>query len=111
MVSNIFSDKTGTLTRNEMKFVQFEVEGRMYHIPYPAQQQQQQQQENAAGPSSHLLDKDLVLQEVKKASASGAVSMLERFITCLTTCHTVIRESDGTYRAESPDELALVQGK
>lgn len=26
------------------------------------------------------------------------------------TCHTVVRESNGTYRAESPDELALVQG-
>lgn len=29
---------------------------------------------------------------------------------CLTACHTVIREKDGTYRAESPDELALVEG-
>ena len=29
---------------------------------------------------------------------------------CLTTCHTVVREKSGTYRAESPDELALVEG-
>ena len=32
MVSNVFSDKTGTLTRNEMKFVNFVVEGRMYDV-------------------------------------------------------------------------------
>ena len=32
------------------------------------------------------------------------------FVRCLATCHTVIREKDGTYRTESPDELALVLG-
>lgn len=32
------------------------------------------------------------------------------FLRGLMTCHTVVRESNGTYRAESPDELALVQG-
>jgi len=32
MVSNVFSDKTGTLTRNEMKFVNFVVEGRMFDV-------------------------------------------------------------------------------
>lgn len=35
---------------------------------------------------------------------------LFNFLRCLMTCHTVVRESNGTYRAESPDELALVQG-
>ena len=35
LISNIFSDKTGTLTRNEMKFVTFVVNGKMYDIPYP----------------------------------------------------------------------------
>lgn len=31
-VSNIFSDKTGTLTRNEMKLVNFVVNGKMYNV-------------------------------------------------------------------------------
>ncbi len=31
-------------------------------------------------------------------------------LRCLTACHTVVREKNGTYRAESPDELALVEG-
>jgi phospholipid-translocating P-type ATPase (flippase) len=37
-------------------------------------------------------------------------TILYHFMLCLTTCHTVIREKSGTYRAESPDELALVEG-
>ena len=32
LVSNIFSDKTGTLTRNEMKFVQFFVDEKLYDV-------------------------------------------------------------------------------
>lgn len=35
---------------------------------------------------------------------------LKDFLRCLTTCHTVVREKTGTYRAESPDELALIEG-
>jgi magnesium-transporting ATPase (P-type) len=35
---------------------------------------------------------------------------LYRFFESLCVCHTVIREKDGTYRAESPDELALLKG-
>ena len=36
-VSNVFSDKTGTLTRNEMKFVKFIVDGKMYDIQPPTE--------------------------------------------------------------------------
>lgn len=32
------------------------------------------------------------------------------FLRALMVCHTVVRESNGVYRAESPDELALVEG-
>jgi phospholipid-transporting ATPase len=87
LVSNIFSDKTGTLTRNEMKFVQFIVEGRMFYVN----------------------DQAALLDQLKKQSNVGN-SLVYQFLLCLTTCHTVIREKNGTYRAESPDELALVEG-
>mmetsp|Transcript_4746 Transcript_4746/g.4793 ORF Transcript_4746/g.4793 Transcript_4746/m.4793 type:complete len:1124 (-) Transcript_4746:25-3396(-) len=87
LVSNIFSDKTGTLTRNEMKFVQFIVDEKLYHV----------------SPDSDLLHS---LQSDHNASQSK----IYQFLLCLTTCHTVIREKNGTYRAESPDELALVEG-
>jgi phospholipid-translocating P-type ATPase (flippase) len=50
-----------------------------------------------------------LLADMKKQSAASD-SILYQFMLCLTTCHTVIREKSGTYRAESPDELALVEG-
>ena len=87
MVSNIFSDKTGTLTRNEMKFVKFVVGGKIYDV-----------EENSS------LVTDLC------HTPNYTLSDLYNFFFCLATCHTVIREKNGTYRAESPDELALVEG-
>lgn len=86
LVSNIFSDKTGTLTRNEMKFVQFIIKGRSYHVA-----------ENSP----------LLKQLQSKRDYNDPIYL---FLLCLATCHTVIREKNGTYRAESPDELALVEG-
>ncbi len=87
VVSNVFSDKTGTLTRNEMKFVKCIVEGTMYDV----------------GPNS-------TLGSTLRSFKNKEESVLYHFLLCLTTCHTVIREKNGTYRAESPDELALVEG-
>ena len=123
MVSNIFSDKTGTLTRNEMKFVKFVVDGKLYDVPHG------EQDEEYSGRKSKVID------QIKHQTHNGTMSMnmnddtqtshppppppsvvlnlnkkMFDFLLCLTTCHTVVRESDGTYRAESPDELALVQG-
>eukprot|EP00606_Chrysophyceae_sp_TOSAG23-5_P000761 GSChrysophyteH2.ASY1.ANO1.1337.1 assembled CDS len=88
MVSNIFSDKTGTLTCNEMRFVKFVIDDVMYDVE-PAR--------DAPRPADNLLGTHLPKN-------------CFNFLRCLATCHTVIREKDGTYRAESPDELALVEG-
>ena len=43
-------------------------------------------------------------------NGSSAQKKLYDFLRCLITCHTVVRERTGAYRAESPDELALVEG-
>lgn len=83
MVSNVFSDKTGTLTRNEMNLIKFVINGTTYDV----------------APSSG-----------GKGSYGANEEAFYEFFRCLTTCHTVVREKSGTYRAESPDELALVEG-
>ena len=90
MVSNIFSDKTGTLTCNEMRFVKFVIDGEMFDVDATPETKVP----SNALPGTHLPKSD----------------KMYNFLRCLTTCHTVIREKDGTYRAESPDELALVEG-
>ena len=86
MVSNIFSDKTGTLTRNEMVFRRAYVSGEMITV--------------AADSPTIKINRD---------NADFKQTELYAFLRCLATCHTVVREEDG-YRAESPDELALVEG-
>lgn len=102
MVSNVFSDKTGTLTRNEMNLVKFVINGTIYDV----------QDDQDSGVSQEELKTD--------RGKEGADAYLNQFgankrsfadfFRCLATCHTVVREKTGTYRAESPDELALVEG-
>jgi phospholipid-transporting ATPase len=89
MVSNIFSDKTGTLTRNEMKFVKFIVDGKLHEVDVTMQDKEAQ---------------------ALMASKGWLKSKEFEFMRCLVTCHSVVREKTGKYRAESPDELALVEG-
>lgn len=148
MVSNIFSDKTGTLTRNEMKLVKFVVDGRIFDVKYDAPATPVSPAEKDSKAKGGDLDavQELSIGSVSSASNSapasekkkdkknrhggvdaptGPASILSQFgssldakttelfgdfFRCLTACHTVIREKDGTYRAESPDELALVEG-
>jgi phospholipid-transporting ATPase len=95
LVSNIFSDKTGTLTRNEMKLVKFIVDGQIYDIGTEIVSHGQ----TVKSPVVTML-----------ADKKGKGAKIYDFMQCLTVCHTVVRQKDGTYRAESPDELALVEG-
>jgi magnesium-transporting ATPase (P-type) len=91
-VSNIFSDKTGTLTRNEMKLVKFVIDGQTYDVDYNSNKSKEYREKS-----------DILSQFGPKKD-----KFLD-FFRCLTTCHTVVREKTGVYRAESPDELALVE--
>eukprot|EP00981_Chlorochromonas_danica_P006961 scaffold1507_cov158-Ochromonas_danica.AAC.30 len=95
-VSNVFSDKTGTLTRNEMKLVKFVLNGVVYDVPNLSADEQQAVSNKSA---NEIL-----------AQFGPNKDLFKEFCRCLVTCHTVVREKSGKYRAESPDELALVEG-
>lgn len=97
MVSNIFSDKTGTLTRNEMKLVKYVIDGVIYDIEWLPN-------------AGKVIDETREHAQIPSGLSPTSAQKLHDFMRCLTTCHTVIREKDGTYRAESPDELALIEG-
>ncbi|KAH9260752.1 hypothetical protein BASA81_001219 [Batrachochytrium salamandrivorans] len=99
-VEFLFSDKTGTLTKNEMTLKRVSVNGIIY------------------GPKLLELDAG---EEVHDATSFSPPPPLEdllndseadRFLTCVSICHTVqiSQDADGAYRAESPDELALCEG-
>ena len=109
LVSNIFSDKTGTLTRNEMKLVRFIVDGMSYDAVNGSRHPVGQ---------SHKEEKAIDVASVAKQCRGGVSGdgisqgsgSLYDFLRCLMICHTVILEKSGGYRAESPDELALIDG-
>uniref|UniRef100_A0A182HNH8 Phospholipid-transporting ATPase n=1 Tax=Anopheles arabiensis TaxID=7173 RepID=A0A182HNH8_ANOAR len=96
MVKYVFSDKTGTLTRNVMEFKKCSVAGSIYSIEdTPAQ--------------SRLVQN--ILNNHRTAPT------LREFLTLMAICHTVIPEkqpgdsmNDIQYHAASPDERALVYG-
>ena len=96
-IKYVFSDKTGTLTRNIMEYKKCSVAGVMYDP------------ERETG--ARLEHKDLV-ENMK--SGQHSPEMIRDFLNLLTVCHTVIPErgEDGQvkYNAASPDEKALVEG-
>jgi len=96
-IKYVFSDKTGTLTRNVMVYKKCSVAGIMYDP------------EREYG--ERLAHKDLI-ENMKKGANSP--EMISEFLTLLSICHTVIPEEneDGSvhYNAASPDEKALVEG-
>ncbi|EAY06606.1 phospholipid-translocating P-type ATPase, flippase family protein [Trichomonas vaginalis G3] len=81
-VDHIFSDKTGTLTENIMRFVQLSARGSIYDV---------------------VTDKERVKMLVSKKTERNLLEIL----AAIPVCSTVICTEDG-YSSESPDEEALV---
>lgn len=92
-VKYVFSDKTGTLTRNVMEFKRCAI-GIEVYTP------------------SETMESSLLVQHYKQNHKNA--ELLKEMLILLSICHTVIPEktSDGNilYHAASPDERALVQG-
>lgn len=98
-IEYIFSDKTGTLTRNEMEFRQCSIGG----IPYA-----DVVDENKRGEIFTFADLQANLH-----GGHATAAVIDEFIALLATCHTVIPERKGdkvVFQASSPDEAALVAG-
>ncbi|KAJ8667378.1 hypothetical protein QAD02_009040, partial [Eretmocerus hayati] len=112
MVSYIFTDKTGTLTRNVMEFKRCSIAGKLYDLPLPSSP-------NGAGVGTELhssLVQDIVQGRTGQGSSSRRLkhsAILHEFMVMLSVCHTVIPEKVDdsiVYHAASPDERALVDG-
>lgn len=108
-IEYIFSDKTGTLTCNQMEFRQSSIAGIQYADEVPEDRRATIQDGQEIG--IHDFKR---LAENRKAHASREI--INHFLTLLATCHTVIPEKgdektgDIKYQAASPDEGALVEG-
>ncbi|KAF9108735.1 hypothetical protein BGX27_008254 [Mortierella sp. AM989] len=108
-IEYIFSDKTGTLTCNEMEFRQCSIAGIAYADVIED------------GKQAHIEDGvEVGVHDFKQLDANlrnhPTSNIIDEFLTLLAVCHTVIPErqennpSDIVYQASSPDEGALVSG-
>lgn len=107
MVEYVFSDKTGTLTCNQMEFKACSIAGVMYAETVP--EDRVPTIEDGVEVGIHEFKK---LRE--NLNGHPTAQAIDHFLTLLATCHTVIPEQDDSgrikYQASSPDEGALVQG-
>lgn len=107
-VKFIFSDKTGTLTCNEMQFRQVSIGGLYYVDQVDPDRKACQGSDDPT--QQYSFDQ---LQEHLKTHTTANV--INELLTLLAVCHTVIPEKqEGSdeivYQASSPDEGALVKG-
>eukprot|EP00736_Rhodelphis_marinus_P004197 Rmarinus@m.28948 len=123
-ISYVFSDKTGTLTRNVMEFRKCFVYDRGYGIGKTEVTENIEVRALSHGVGAADDDKEVYpLSRLRQLSASAspkdpASQRAWEFIEVLSVCHTVIPDhlekprKDGKprYEASSPDEAALVEG-
>ena len=118
-IEYVFSDKTGTLTRNEMEFRCCSVAG----VAYAAEVDEARREDGEGRDAWRTFDEMRTLLEAGNPfSDSGRNNVAEtekerdivrEFLTLLAVCHTVIPEIKNekmVYQASSPDEAALVAG-
>ena len=118
-IEYVFSDKTGTLTRNEMEFRCCSIAGAAY-----AAEVDEARREDGEGHDAWRTFNDMraLLEAANPFTGSGPKDaigtekereMVREFLTLLAVCHTVIPEIKNekmVYQASSPDEAALVAG-
>lgn len=109
-IEYIFSDKTGTLTRNIMEFKSCSIAGRCYIGSIPEDKKATMEDGIEVGYRSF----DDMRDRLTSPDDTDEASTINIFLTLLAICHTVIPEDLGNgqikYQAASPDEGALVQG-
>lgn len=119
-IEYIFSDKTGTLTRNEMEFRMCSIAGVAYADVVDDSKRGGDEEDGKDGWRTFAEMKEILMKgshnpfvDPSAASASTERAVIKEFLRLLAVCHTVIpEEKDGRmiYQASSPDEAALVAG-
>lgn len=124
-VEYIFSDKTGTLTTNDMRLREISIRTDSYgHKEFQLEKFCENKRENMGMPALEAFDERLharlysTLKNIGDAEAPAKLpdnDDIFEFFICICLCHGLIVEQDpsnpevGIYQGASPDEVALVQ--
>ena len=120
-VKFIFSDKTGTLTKNYMEYKAMSINGKIYGI----KEKDDKKKEEIEKKKKKLSDKFGIItnfnfhcQEFKKDFVNNMnqeddqYQKINLFLLCLALCHSVITDQNSlpniSYKSSSPDEAAMV---
>ena len=107
-VHYIFSDKTGTLTKNIMNFRYMVIANKTYGSDLHSKKSEYE--------SKKIVNVDFCdnnfFSDMKNEDNKELVNAIEEYVLSLAICHTVIPEKDKNdniiYNASSPDELSIV---
>jgi phospholipid-transporting ATPase len=118
-IEYVFSDKTGTLTCNEMEFRCCSIGGIAYAEVVDETKRDTESGKEGWKTFAEMREKLTSVSnpfvDVPSTSTAGGMELqvLTEFLTLLAVCHTVIpevKDEKMVYQASSPDEAALVAG-
>lgn len=110
-IGYVFSDKTGTLTDNIMKFRRISVAGTSWWH----EDRGLSADKTAAAPGVRGRTTDDLVAQIRQDPRSALSQAAYEYILALAVCHTCLPEKDPEtgeitdFQASSPDELALVR--
>jgi len=107
MVTHVFSDKTGTLTCNEMVYKACSVAGLVYGLDVPQGGVGSRRLGGGGGASVDFVEGGQALLDTMGSKNPQQTALIANFLLCHALCHTVSVQG-AEYAGPSPDELALV---
>ncbi|KAL7914975.1 hypothetical protein GGI35DRAFT_165130 [Trichoderma velutinum] len=114
-VSYVFTDKTGTLTENLMRFRKLSVAGVVCFHDVDIQEESTRAKGKQLMSANAAVDMktEELLDYVRRRPNTPFSQKAKQFLLCIALCHTCLPETNESgeieYQAASPDELALVE--